>query len=324
MPSRADLLRWQRERRTTTLPPNPPADAFPFRVVRDLAERSGPSELIATWVGHSSWLLQLNGINILTDPQWSERASPVQWAGPRRLTPPGVPFDALPPVDLVLLSHDHYDHLDAPTVRRLNRRFGSRLRWATPLGYRGWFRRFDIVPVEMDWWDERTVETESGALDLRCLPAQHWCSRTPWDRMKRLWCSWAARSEGRSFYFGGDSGWFPEYGRIGAAGGPFDLTLLPIGAYEPRWFMRSSHMNPEDAVRAFSEIDVASGAGTLAGMHWGTFRLTDEAPLEPPLRLQETWRAAGLPAERLWLAALGESRTIDPSAERNARPGIAG
>lgn len=310
MPSNGDLLRWRRERLSSAIPPTPTAASFP-RAAPDIVSRTGATELVATWVGHSSWLLQVGGCNILTDPQWSERASPVQWAGPRRMTPPGISFDLLPPIDVVLLSHDHYDHLDVPTVRRLNRRFGERLVWVTPLGYTGWFRRFGIEPVEMDWWERRSIGAVGSALEVVCLPAQHWTSRTPWDRMKRLWCSWAVSGGGRAVYFGGDSGWFPGYPQIGEAVGKLDLTLLPVGAYAPRWFMQPSHMDPADAVRAFTEIDGAAGAGVMAGMHWGTFRLTDEDPLEPPIKLLDAWRWAELPDERLWIPAIGETRRID-------------
>lgn len=275
-------------------------------------------------MGHSTWLLQIDGVNILTDPHWSERASPFSWAGPMRMTRPGIPFDALPRIDLVVVSHDHYDHLDAGTVSRLARRFGSGLAWATPLGYGRWFRRFGVRPIEMDWWETRQVAVDGDRrIELTCLPAQHWTFRAPWDRMRRLWCSWGLRSGGRAAYFGGDSGWFPEYGHIGAQAGPFDLTLLPIGAYEPRWFMKSSHMNPEDAVRAFLEMDETRGAGTMAGMHWGSFRLTDEHPLEPPVHLERAWREAGLAEDRLWSARLGETRRIEPSGDERHPTGMA-
>jgi N-acyl-phosphatidylethanolamine-hydrolysing phospholipase D len=208
----------------------------------------------------------------------------------------------------VLLSHDHYDHLDQGTVRGLHARFGDSLRWLAPLGYRRWFATRGITRLtELDWWDEAALDAPAGELRVRCLPAQHWTSRSPFSRMSRLWCSWSVTGPARSVYFGGDSGWFPDFPLIGERAGPFDLSLLPVGAYEPRWFMRASHMNPEDSVRAFVEL---GGAGTFGGMHWGTFRLTDEDPLEPPRRTREAWVAAGLPEERLWLPAHGETRVV--------------
>ena len=302
------MLRWRREARGANLPPDPDPRDLP--VVRsDVARpRAAMSELRTTWLGHSTFLIQLAGLNFLTDPQLSDRASPVRWAGPKRVLPPPLSIDALPPIDAVLLSHDHYDHLDELTVRRLAARFGDALEWFTPLAYRDWFASRGVKRVtELDWWGEAGIRTGTGEARVRCLPAQHWTSRSPFSRLRRLWCSWAVAGEVRSVYFGGDSGWFPEYRRIGEAAGPFDLTLLPIGAYKPRWFMEASHMNPEDAVRAFLEL---GGGGTMGGMHWGTFRLTDEDPLEPPLRTREAWKAAGLSEARLWIPRHGETLVV--------------
>ncbi|MBW3629142.1 MAG: MBL fold metallo-hydrolase [Gemmatimonadetes bacterium] len=303
VPGFREMLRWRREARQAALPANPHQRDLPV-VSSDVAvPRAAASELRTTWLGHSTFLIQIAGLNVLTDPHLSERASPVSWAGPKRFVPPSLLVEALPPIDAVLLSHDHYDHLDEPTVRRLAARFGDALEWLTPLGYRDWFASRRVKRVtELDWWGEAVIRSGEGEALIRCLPAQHWTSRSPFYRLGRLWSSWSVAGAGRSVYFGGDSGWFPEYPRIGEAAGPFDLTLLPIGAYEPRWFMKTSHMNPEDAVRAFLEL---GSHGTMGGMHWGTFRLTDEDPLEPPLRTREAWNEAGLPKERLWLPAHG-------------------
>lgn len=302
---RGSVLQWWWERRTRVLPPDPAPGALPVAQSVIAHPHAPPDEIRATWVGHASFLLQVGGRNLLVDPHWSNRASPLRWAGPRRFLPPGVPFEGLPPIHAVLLSHDHYDHLDEPTVRRLVARFGERLRWFTPLGYGRWLAKRGARATEMDWWEE----AEMDGLQIHCLPAQHWSSRAPWDRFRRLWCSWAVTTHaGRSVFFAGDSGWFPGYADIRRRVGDLDLALLPIGAYEPRWFMQPSHMNPEEAVQAYREL---GGQGIFCGMHWGTFRLTDEDPLEPPARTRSAWVAAGLPPERLWIPSHGETRVID-------------
>jgi len=307
------FLRWQWERLTSRLPPDPPPGALP-RVESDVARpRAATGEVRITWVGHSSFLLQLGGLNLLTDPVWSRRASPVQWMGPARFVPPGVPWDALPPVDAVLLSHDHYDHLDDPTVRRLHARFGGALHWMTPLAYREWLGARGITRVtELDWWAEAEV---AQGVRAACLPVQHWTRRTLRGFNERLWGSWLLTTlGGRKVYFAGDSGYFRGFRDVGERFGPFDAVLLPIGAYEPRWFMRPAHMNPEEAVRAYQDL---GGTGLFVGMHWGTFRLTDEDPLEPPVRTRAAWEAAGLPEEQLWIPRHGETRVLNPLHEED-------
>jgi N-acyl-phosphatidylethanolamine-hydrolysing phospholipase D len=300
------FLRWQRERRSKQMPPNPSPEQLPRAEPAIAYPRAAPGELRITWVGHATFLLQVGGLNILTDPHWSRRASPVQFAGPARFTPPGVDWDALPPIDAVLLSHDHYDHLDDGTVRRLHRRFGDEIRWLTPLAYRDWLDARGIRNfAELDWWDETTLPGPGGRVRIVALPCQHWTRRTPWDERRRLWASWAVFTpDGRAVYFGGDSGYFPDYPEIRDRVGGFDALLLPIGAYEPRWFMRPVHMNPGEAVRTYGDL---GGTGVMMGMHWGTWRLTDEDPLEPPRRTRELWAAEGLPPERLWIPRHGET-----------------
>jgi N-acyl-phosphatidylethanolamine-hydrolysing phospholipase D len=257
-------------------------------------------------VGHATFLVQAGGLNLLTDPVWSRRASPSQLIGPARFVPPGVDFDALPPLDAILLSHDHYDHLDAPTVRRLHARFGDAVPWVTPLGYRAWFEGAGVRAVtELDWWEETRIEKGGASARVVCAPAQHWTRRRMREYNDRLWASYALIfAGGTRIYFGGDSGWFAGYDEIGERLGPFDVTMLPIGAYEPRWFMRPAHMNPEEAVRAYGQL---GGRGKFVAMHWGTFRLTDEDPLEPPVRTRAAWRAAGLPERDLAIPRHGET-----------------
>jgi N-acyl-phosphatidylethanolamine-hydrolysing phospholipase D len=316
-PSEADgarepgaFLRWQVERWKNPVAPNPPESAFP-RVSSDVSyPRVRAGEVRATWVGHASFLLQVNGWNVLTDPVWSRRVSPVRWAGPARLTRPGLRFEALPPVDAVLISHDHFDHLDRPTIARIHRRHGERVRWITPLGYGRWFATLGIAPViELDWWERVSLTAEDRPpLEVVALPARHWTKRSFFADSDRLWAGFGLLADdGARVYFAGDSGYFTEFGEIGRRVGPFDLSLIPIGAYEPRWFMAAAHMNPEEAVQTYRD---AGGRGIFGGMHWGTFRLTDESPLEPPVRARQAWLDAGLPIERLWIPRHGETRVI--------------
>lgn len=252
-------------------------------------------------------LLQLGPANVLTDPVWSERASPFQWLGPRRFMSPAVEFDALPPLDVVLLSHNHYDHLDATTVRRIARRFPE-TPWLCPMGLERLLGTLGVRHVvERDWW--QTFATPN--FSAMCAPAQHFSSRNFGDRGDTLWCGWAIEADGVRVFFAGDTALHPEFGAIGERLGPFDLVMLPIGAYEPRWFMRYVHMNPEEAVAAYRALVNGRSAGPPCfAMHWGTFRLTDEPVDEPPARFAQSWREAGLPPASNWTLAHGETRTL--------------
>jgi N-acyl-phosphatidylethanolamine-hydrolysing phospholipase D len=268
-------------------------------------------ELRITWVGHATHLIQLPGLNLLTDPMWSERASPLQWLGVRRLVPPRPTLEALPDIHAVLLSHDHYDHLDSSTVLRLRDRFGTDLPWYAPLGYQKWFARLGVRNViEADWWEER--ELPLGRYRLASTPARHWTRRTPWSTNRRLWCSWVVWSDYDDdfrVYIGGDSAYASVFREIGKRFGPFDASVIPIGAYEPRWFMGASHMNPEEAVQAYEDL---GGKGGFLPSHWGTFRLTFEDPLEPPVRLRGAWSARGLDPSVLHVPRHGETVTLRP------------
>lgn len=297
------MLRWQLQRLRNGVPSRPPAAAFPRAEPEPAEPRAVVGEVRITWIGHATFLLQLPGLTLLTDPVWSERASPIPWAGPGRLVPAMLPFERLPPVDVVLLSHDHYDHLDRPTVRRLHERFGDALTWITPRGYRAWFARHDVLRVaELDWWQHATIE---GGTRITAAPARHWTRRAPWDGMRRMWASFAvAVPGGPRVYFAGDSGYAPLFCEVAERCGPFDAVLMPIGAYEPRWFMHSAHMNPEEAVQAW--VDLGS-KGVFVPMHWGTFQLTDEPPLEPPARLREAWSHRRLPPDLLRVLRHGET-----------------
>jgi N-acyl-phosphatidylethanolamine-hydrolysing phospholipase D len=249
-----------------------------------------------TWVGHSTLLVQLDGVNLLTDPTWSLRLGP--WSGTvgvRRFTPPGIAFGDLPPIDVVLISHDHYDHLDEATVRRLARAFNPR--FVVPLGIKAWLADRGITNVsELDWGQAITVK----GLEIVCTPAQHGSGRALVDSGRRLWASWAVIGS-RRFYFGGDTGYSPHLAMIGAALGPFDLAALPIGSYTPREIARPVHMSPEEALQASRELRSAR----FIGIHWGTFELAREAYDEPPRRIAAEVARLELDPRSIWLPKPG-------------------
>jgi N-acyl-phosphatidylethanolamine-hydrolysing phospholipase D len=271
--------------------------------------RAAADVATATWVGHSTVLLQIGGVNLLTDPIWSERASPVQWAGPRRVMPPALALDALPPLDVVLLSHSHYDHLDKATVKALARRH-PHATWVVPLRLGAYLRDFGVRPiVELDWWQGAEVH----GVTIHGTPARHFSARRPRDRNHTLWSGFVLEAGGRRIYFAGDTAFHPEFRRIGTEHGPFDFVMMPIGAYDPRWFMHIVHVDPEEAVQAYADIISAHRTALpplMMGIHWGTFRLTDEPMDEPPRRTLAAWRAAGFPEHRLWIARFGETRSL--------------
>jgi N-acyl-phosphatidylethanolamine-hydrolysing phospholipase D len=293
---------------TGRFPPDPRPGDLPLADPDLALPRATDGEARLTWVGHATSLVQLPGLNVLTDPQWSVRCSPVGFAGPERYVPAVPAMDDLPPIDAVLLSHDHYDHLDDATVRALHRRFGDAVTWFAPLGYEPWLRRRGVENViGLDWWEEAPLP--GGEYRAVAVPARHWTRRRPLGTNRRLWCGWVmtAAREGRggpSVYFAGDSGYCPAFREIGERLGPFDASLLPIGAYDPRWFMAAAHMNPEEAVQAYLDV---GGQGRFVAMHWGTWRLTFEHALEPPTRVRAAWVEAGLPPDLLSVLRHGET-----------------
>lgn len=294
---------------TSSLPPDPGAGDLPMAEPDPAHPAAGAGEVRITWVGHATHLIQLPGLNLVTDPMWSARASPVPFLGTKRFVAAAPEVDDLPRLDGVLLSHDHFDHLDRASVVRLRKRFGAELPWYTPLGYGDWFGSVGVENVvEMDWWDER--EMVGTGYRIVCTPARHWTRRTLWGTNRRLWSSWAIvpeREGGPRVYFGADSAYASHFRAIGSRLGPFHASILPIGAYDPRWFMKVSHMNPEEAVRAYADL---GGEGAFLPSHWGTFRLTFEDPLEPPRRLRQEWSRRGLPSERLHVPRHGGTVTI--------------
>ena len=270
------------------------------RVANDgAALRATPPTTAITWIGHATLLVQVDGLSILTDPQWSDRAGPTSFIGARRLSPPGLAFESLPRIDVVVISHDHYDHLDLPTVQRLAATHDPL--FLVPLGLAGWFRDNGMPHVEeLDWWHER----EHRGVRFVCVPAQHFAQRSLWDANKRLWASWAILGRERRLYFGGDTGYFDGFAEAGRRLGPFDVAALAIGAYMPAFIMKWVHTTPEEAVQAFVDL----GARRMLAMHWGTFDLADEPLGEPPLRMRADWERRGLDPERAWILALGETR----------------
>jgi len=299
----AEFFRWQRERRDLVIPP-PQAD---LSVVKpDLAFiRSNRTEFAVTWIGHATALVQLGGMNFLTDPHFSERASPVQFIGPKRWQPPGIALTELPHIDVVLMSHNHYDHLDAGSVARLQRQRAGAPLFLVPLGLDRWMDGAGVKAVrKMDWWDAIAV----GDARITFVPAQHWSRRTLADTNTTLWGGFVISAAGRSVYFAGDTGYGPDFKEIGARFGGFDLSLLPIGAYEPRWFMKSAHVNPEEAVRIHRDV---RSRRTVA-IHWGTFPLTDE-PLDQPLTELAVARARHKLAPREFVTLRhGETLKLEP------------
>jgi N-acyl-phosphatidylethanolamine-hydrolysing phospholipase D len=304
-----DFLKWTLvERRRNPRRPDPDPGKFTRAEPAFFVPRSAPEQLTITWVGHTSFLIQIAGLNVLTDPVWSQRASPVQFAGPRRWVPPAVEFDRLPPIDVVVLSHDHYDHLDATTVARLAERYPAAA-WYAPLGVGAFLKQHGARDIdERDWWQEGSI----GDLKLTCVPAQHFSGRTLGRRNRTLWAGWTLRSSTRSVFFAGDTALHPEFAAIGERCGPFEVAILPIGAYEPRWFMGSVHMNPDDCIKAMSGLASAQRGQRLimTAAHWGTFKLTDEPMDEPPARMRELWQASRFAANDLWIMRHGETRSV--------------
>jgi N-acyl-phosphatidylethanolamine-hydrolysing phospholipase D len=313
------ILRWQWQRLRNGVPPAPAVDAFEQCQPAIVQPTASPAETRISWLGQSGFLLQLGGLNLLVDPVLSRRASPFAHVGPSRIVPSALTVAELPPLHALVLSHDHYDHLDERTCAALLERFGALLPIFAPLGYRAWFARLGALAVtELDWWQTASI----ADLELTCLPVQHW-SRRGRVANTRLWGAWLLCSHSARVYFCGDSGYCPAFREVYTRLGAPDVALLPIGAYEPRWFMRTMHMNPEEAVQAYLDLS----ARDFVAMHWGTFHLTDEPMLEPPERLRAEWRARGLPEAQLHIPRHGETLVWKKDAEghlassaRNASP----
>ncbi|MES1951809.1 hypothetical protein S4A8_13184 [Salinisphaera sp. S4-8] len=300
--SAGDLLRWWRNRENQ-----------PWQRVEHFAPPPAPPQRVddglrITWINHATVLIQTAGLNLLADPIFSERASPLSWAGPRRYHPPGVAFNDLPPIDIVAISHAHYDHLDRASVARLVARFDPH--FVVPLGVDGYLARFGAQRITCgDWWQD--VEL-NDRLRLTVTPAQHWSRRGLLDRNRSLWAGFWFDTPAGAVYFAGDTGMGPHFGTIRERLGAPRVALLPIGAYEPRWFMAQQHMNPADAVDAHQILD----AQQSIGIHFATFKLTDEGQAEPARALARARDAAGLNTDRFIVPTFGQALAIAPVAHK--------
>lgn len=321
--SRADLARWLWESYRNGLPKPPAApiatQAPDLAAIHARSDRGAQPQPAITWIGHGTMLVQSGRMNVLTDPIFSERASAVSFIGPKRAQPPGVALKDLPAINVVLISHNHYDHLDRQTVLDLAARSRGNGRAPTlflvPLGVKPWFADLGITEViEMDWWDWHIHQ----GVEFNFTPVQHWSARGFGDRNQTLWGGYAVFASDFHWYYAGDTGYSKDFSdtrdrfAIRHPGG-FDLALIPVGAYEPRWFMKEQHINPAEAVQIHKDL----GARRSVGLHWGTFNLTDESLDQPPRDLAQARLAQGLRDEEFSVMKIGETR---PFPARTSRP----
>jgi N-acyl-phosphatidylethanolamine-hydrolysing phospholipase D len=313
--SRVDFLRWQLARWRNGLPKAPekltPVIAPDLKFVS--ANIGSTQEPAITWIGHATMLVQMGGLNLITDPVFSTRASPVQFAGPKRNQPPGMALKDLPRIDVVLISHNHYDHLDTTSVKALNQQAGGPPLFIVPLGVKKWFASEGITNVQqMDWWDQHSVKTSAGEVEVHFTPVQHWSARSVGDRRATLWGGYALFAKDFHAYFSGDTGYSQDFidtqkhfapRQTPALGGGFDMALIAIGAYEPRWFMKEQHVNPEEAVQIHLDLKTKRSIG----VHWGTFDLTDESLDQPPEDLKIAREAKNLSPDAFDVLAIGQT-----------------
>ncbi len=334
-----DVIEWQWNAWRDGLPKQPrsrtPTQTPDLRLIQGYARNTSElSPPMVTWIGHATSLVQFSGLNVLTDPIFSERAAPVQFFGPKRMQPPGVALVDLPPIDVVLISHNHFDHLDRNTILSLLTARPDATLFIVPLGLKVWMHEAGVRHVvELDWWECVTTWRDphgklqwakkpvpstvtastpgSAAVDFYLTPVQHWSARSVGDRNQTLWGGWAVFGPEFHWYFSGDSGYSPDFKdtrrRFARPNVPgFDLSLIAIGAYEPRAFMKDQHLNPAEAIQA--HLDLASQRSI--GIHWGTFNLTDEPPDQPPLDLEIARRDAGLSEQDFSVMKIGETRVF--------------
>lgn len=309
-----NFLSWQWERITGGLPKPPlkPTPQMPFNPEK-LAKPGGDAQV--TWIGHSSVLYQIDGKNFLFDPVYAEYASPVPPFGPKRAQPPGVPLAVLPHIDAVFISHNHYDHLDLETVRRLMQQPGGTPLFFVPLGVDEWFAEHvagsrvdapDPNVISMDWDTTYLFNGNKGPFTFRFLAVQHWSARSPFDRNKTLWGSWAIEHPAFRFWFAGDLAYSKDIDDLAKHHGGFDLAAIPIGVYDPRWFMKRAHVDPPEAIQVFKTIR----ATHAFGIHWGTFDgLSDESLDEPPEAFERARMAAGVSSDAFRLFSIGETHS---------------
>lgn len=313
--SLGEVLRWQVQRLRAGLPPKPtvatPCQAPDLEFIHRNAQ--APQMVPAvTWIGHASALMQADGLNVLTDPIFSRRASPLRFLGPARAHPAGIELSQLPHIDVVVISHNHYDHLDRASIVALSQQAGGSPLFLTPLGLKSWLGRQGVDrAVELDWWQRHDV----AGVEFHCTPAQHWSGRSLSDRNQTLWCAWSVLGAGSHWFFSGDTGYSRDFAdtrqhfsaRQGPqAGGGFDLALIAVGACLPRWFMRLQHVDLPEAVQLHLDL----GAKRSLGVHWGTFSLADE-PLDQPIHELGAARAGkGVSEEAFFIMPIGATRQI--------------
>ncbi len=295
-----DVWKWRRTSQAT-----PWSDSVPF-TSGTIPDAPRDDTIMATWINHATVLLQTRHGNLITDPVFGERTSPVSWMGPKRVHPPGIAWTDLPQIHVILLSHDHYDHCDGFTLRQFARGPHPPIVVA-PLGHHRLLRRFGFPAeriIELDWWEAHEFKT---GFHVRATPARHWSNRFSGKRNGRLWSGFFVQAGGRTFYHVGDTAWDDEFfNQVQARCGSPDLALIPIGAYEPRWFMKTQHCNPEEAVKIHRAIQ----AGRSLGIHWGTFQLTDEDRTDPLIKLTLAKEKFGVNPDEFVTLDLGGSVAV--------------
>lgn len=289
------LVKWSLTRKPGPWPKfqdTPSGPAPPRRIDSDAGR--------VTFINHSTVLIQAAGLNILTDPIWSDRTSPVSFAGPKRVHPPGIRFEDLPPIDIVLISHDHYDHMDISTLKRLHRDHSPR--FFAGLGTAAYLSKKGINEVtDLDWWDAVPL---SPKVNLTAVPAAHFSGRGMTDRQSRLWCGFVLQIGSETVFFAGDTGWGPHFEQIREKFGPMSLSFLPIGAYLPRWFMSPVHLSPAEAVKAHKVLK----SGSSVGIHLMTFKLADDGYDQPLSELQAALEAQGISEKDFRVLDFGQGR----------------
>ncbi len=306
----SELISWQWNafRQGLPKPPSQVVSGYQFPLQKPnmaaLQEaKTNPSKVTVTFIGHATTLVQSGGLTILTDPHFTERASPVSFAGPKRRTPVAAGLKELPRIDVVVISHNHYDHLDIGTVKQLMAQAGGEPLFLVPLGIDIWLKEQGAARVVgLDWWAKHVVDNTEFVL----TPVQHWSSRSMGDQNSTLWGGWAVKRPDFQWFFAGDTGYSKDFKDITARFGTFDLALIPIGAYEPRWFMKDQHVNPTEAVQIHQDL----GSKLSIGVHWGTFELTDEALDQPLVDLPKALAAAGVSADKFIALGHGETKVL--------------
>jgi N-acyl-phosphatidylethanolamine-hydrolysing phospholipase D len=299
---KASVLKWQWDRLTTK---SPEEKEFKPEVLKTdmTALFNNHDKSTLTWIGHASFLLQLEGLNILTDPVFYERASPVSFMGPKRAVKLPFELEALPSIDVVLISHNHYDHLDLESLKKLAKRPNNKTVFLVPLGNAALLQSEGVKNVqEYDWWDRTQLKDVSFTL----TPTQHWSARGVFDQNECLWGGWFIKGSKESIFFAGDTGYSKDFQDIAEKLGPVDWAMIPIGAYEPRWFMKKNHINPDEAVQIHKDLH----AKKSIAIHWGTFRLSDEPLYAPADDLKKSLEENKISPEDFILMKHGETKAL--------------